>query len=318
MAHLSRPWRLATVTLNGTLDRVLALPDLSLGQIRNIDCALTLAGGKGLNVARTARALGAEVMTTGLIAGQCGQWIDACLAEEKIPRRFFYLSHGESRISTIIVDSNRKQTTVINDLGAKVQAETWSELCPMLVQAIAGYPWVALCGSSLPGLPDSVYADLGRRLQAQGSRVCLDARERWLTQALPSQPYLVKCNHHEAAQALGHAITPPGAPQALQPWLDLGLERVIVTFGPDGAVAVERGNAWWIKAPTVQALCPIGSGDAMMAGIIAALAQGQSLPLATQYGVVVGTANTLVLGSGRCDFEAIPDLIEKTQIDLLS
>jgi 1-phosphofructokinase family hexose kinase len=310
-------WRLATVTLNGTLDRVLVASGLSLGEICSVDTVITQAGGKGLNVARTARALGADVVATGLVAGQCGHWICACLNKAGIPNRFIHLAQGESRISTIIVDPVSEQITVINDLGPQVQADSWPELCRALVKTVKGYPWVALGGSSLPGLPDTVYAELCRDIQAQGQRVCLDTRGEWLHQALiaHTHPYLLKCNQFEAAQMLGRSIdTPDDARQAIRQWLDLGLDRIVVTLGSQGAVAAEQGQTCFVQAPQVKSLCPIGSGDAMMAGMIASLERGDPLSVATQFGVAVGAANTLALGPGHCDLGIISELISRTHI----
>lgn len=276
---------------------------------------MTLPSGKGLNVARAALALGSEIMTTGLVAGQCGQWIRALLEKEGIPERFIDLPDGESRISTIIVDARNGQTTVVNDLGPTAPPGTWPEIRLQLGKAVAGYPWVALAGSSLPGLPSSVYADLCYDIQARGQRVCLDTRDQWLACALSAQPYLVKCNQYEAARVLGRALnTPEQARDAVRGWMDRGVKRVIVTLGRDGAVAAEGEAAWHIEAPSVRALCPIGSGDAMMAGLIVALDREKPLPKAVQYGVALGAANTLVPGSGRCDLDILPRLLCRTTV----
>jgi len=310
--------RLATVTLNGTLDRVLLVPGLTLGQIHSVERVITLASGKGLNVARTAHTLGAALMTTGLVAGQCGQWICAALAQEGIPGEFVTLPCGESRISTILVEPGCRQTTVVNDLGPVVAAELWPELCTKLIRVIRGYPWVALCGSGLPGLPDTVYTDLCVALQSRGQRVCLDTRAPWLTEALAARPYLVKCNQHEVAQVLGRGVdTPQEARDAAREWVAMGVERVVITLGSQGAVAVQEAGAWYVQAARVRALSPIGSGDAMMAGVILALQKGQTLPEAVRYGVALGTANTLAPGSGRCDWDAVDELMDRTLIHLL-
>jgi tagatose 6-phosphate kinase len=302
--------RLATITINGTLDRVILVPGLAPGEIHDSGDIVTLPSGKGLNVARTARALGGELMTTGLVAGQCGQWICALLEEEGIPQRFISLSGGESRISTIVVDLDSRQTTVINDLGPSAPPGVWPEIRSQLSEAVRGYPWVALCGSSLPGLPVSVYADLCREIQSRGQRVCLDTRGEWLTSALSARPYLVKCNQFEVSQVLGCPVhTPEQARDAARRWVGQGVDRVVITLGDRGAVAVERGAAWYVQAPRVKVLCPIGSGDAMMAGLLFALDRGDPLPVAVQHGVAFGAANALVPGSGRCDLDAVPGLL---------
>jgi 1-phosphofructokinase family hexose kinase len=302
--------RLATITLNGTLDRVIVLPELVPGQPQSAGHVLTLPSGKGLNVARTALALGAELMTTGLVGGYCGQWICALLAEEGIPEQFIRLSQGDSRISTIIVDLGNKQSTVIDGPGPQVPAEKWPQICTQLCEAVRGYPWVALCGSSPPGLPHSVYADLCHRIQACGSRVCMDARGRWLASALSTRPFLLKCNQYEAAEVVSHPIqTPAQACVVARGWVELGIRYVVVTLGSEGAVGAGDGLAWHVEAPSVQALCPIGSGDAMMAGLMVALEGGDPLLVALQVGVALGAANALVPGAGCCDMDAVPGLI---------
>ena len=309
------PLQLATVTLNGTLDRVILVPGFSPGEIRSVSDTVTLPSGKGLNVARTALSLDAELMTTGLVAGRCGQWICDLLSAEGISERFVYLPCGESRISTIIVDTENRETTVINDLGPSVPAELWPELCRKLGKAVAGYPWVALCGSSLPGLPSSVYADLCRLFQERGQRVCLDTRDQWLSSALTTLPYLVKCNQHEAADISACPVdSPEEARDVARQWVDLGIEHAVITMGSQGAVAVDAEQAWHVEAPEVDALCPIGSGDAMMAALIVALDRGAPLELAVQYGVALGAANTLIPGSGRCDLDSVPSLYAAAHI----
>jgi 1-phosphofructokinase family hexose kinase len=309
------PTRLATVTLNGTLDRVILISHLSPGAIYDTQDVLTLAGGKGLNVARAARALGSEVMAAGLVAGYCGEWICALLAREGIPGHLIRLPAGESRISTMVVDLERGQTTVLNDLGPPVDPGTWPGLRARLSSAVEGYPWVVLAGGSLPGLPDTVYAELCVDIQARGQRICLDARDAWLQSALAARPYLVKCNQFEAAKELGRAVdTPHEARQAAQAWIELGVTRVVLTLGRQGAVAVEGGRAWYVQAPHIEARYLIGSGDAMMAGLIVALDHGQPLADAARYGVALGAANTLVPGSGRCDLGILPGLLSQTTV----
>jgi tagatose 6-phosphate kinase len=276
---------------------------------------MMLPGGKGINVARTAHALGGVVLATGLVAGSCGQWICALLEQAGISHSLFHLPRGESRISTILVDPERGLTTVLHDADPIVQVGMWPEIRRHINQAVQEYPWVALCGSCPPGLPGSVYADLCQDLQTRGQRVCLDTRGVWLTDALRAQPYLVKCNQSEAAQALNCTIeTPVQARNAARQWIARGIECVVITLGAQGAIAAERTSAWYVAAPQVKALSPVGSGDTVMAGLIAALQRGEALPAATRYGVALGTANALTLGSACYDPETVPELHRRTEI----
>jgi tagatose 6-phosphate kinase len=311
--------RLATVTLNGTLDRVMLIPGFAPGSIYGVSEAIVYGSGKGLNVARAAIALGVQVRATGLVAGQCGRWIRDLLHAERIPERFFHLPGEQSRIATILVDVEQGHTTVINGPGPKVSADMWPVIRSEIDGAVDGFPWLALSGSVPPGLPDGAYAELCHSAMARGQQVCLDTRDRWLAQALAVRPYLVKCNHHEAMAVLGRPVkTVEQARDVALRWAASGIHRVVITMGALGAVAAAGSQAWYVKAPTIDALCPIGSGDAMMAGLIAALDRGSSWPDAVRYGVAVGAANALVPGSGYLDLEALPGLVSRTEICALS
>jgi tagatose 6-phosphate kinase len=307
--------RLATVTLNATLDRLVPIPGFVPGEIYGAGDLTIYASGKGLNVARAAVALGGEVKVTGLVAGQCGQWIRDLCAAERIPASFVRLPGGQSRIATIVVDVENRRTTVINGPGPAVPSGAWTEIRSTIDGYVATSPWLALAGSAPPGVPDSAYADLCRSARARGQHVCLDARDRWLGQALSARPYLVKCNRDEASAVLGRQIdTLEEARDAALEWSALGIPHVAITMDVQGAVAVAGQRAWYVGAPKVDALCPIGSGDALMAGLIVALDRGASWPEAVRYGVAIGAANTLVPGSGYLDLQALPDLLSRTAI----
>jgi tagatose 6-phosphate kinase len=311
--------RIATITLNATLDHVLLVPGLEFGMSHDAVRDLTLPGGKGLNAARAAHQIGCQLMTTGILAGSCGQWIFSLLEQIGIPQRFYRVQQGESRTSTILIDPTRGKTTVVHDAGPKVTPSRWPAISQHIIEAVKGFPWIALCGSCPTGIPSDAYAVLIRELQKSHYRVCLDTRDQWLTLAAQERPYLVKCNHQEAAAALQRSIeTPEQAYKAAQAWVEIGIEHIVITLGDRGAVAIEGERAWHITAPRVEPLSAIGSGDALMAGVISALARGESLPAATRYGVALGAANAIQLGSACLDLQALSQLAQKTTIGILS
>ena len=306
---------LATVTLNGTLDRVLLVPDLCPGTAQDALEQVVLPSGKGLNVARAAKALECNVLATGLLAGSCGQWIEHLVEQAGLHNHFYMLSSGESRSTTILVDPERDQTTVVHDLGPTVPSALWPTIRSHIVSAVSGYTWVGLCGSCPDGLPATCYRELCSDMQALGHKVCIDARDEWLEAAIYARPTLVKCNHHEAARVLGRSIdTPTEARQAAQTWIDRGIRYVVISLGEHGAVAVEPDGAWQITAAKVAVLSAIGSGDAMMAGLCLKLIEGESLAHATRYGVALGTANALVLGSACFEPASVPALVAQSVI----
>jgi len=96
------PTVIVTVTLNAALDRSLTVPTLQLGQRHRASAVLTLAGGKGINVARALKRLEVPVVATGLAGGRTGTRIVEELTGESILNDFVRIA-GESRTSTLVV-----------------------------------------------------------------------------------------------------------------------------------------------------------------------------------------------------------------------
>jgi fructose-1-phosphate kinase PfkB-like protein len=94
---------IVTVTLNAALDRTLTVPNFQRGQRHRACQGLMLAGGKGINIARALKLLGAPVVATGLVGGRTGIRIDEELTGEAILNDFVRID-DESRTSTAVVD----------------------------------------------------------------------------------------------------------------------------------------------------------------------------------------------------------------------
>ena len=63
---------IVTVTLNTAIDKTLSVPNFRLGRRHRTVEQTTMPGGKGVNVARVLKALGAPVIATGLAGGPTG------------------------------------------------------------------------------------------------------------------------------------------------------------------------------------------------------------------------------------------------------
>ena len=99
---------LVTVTLNAAIDRTLTVPNFQRGLRHRASQALTLAGGKGINVARALKVLGVPVVATGLTGGRTGTRVIEELTQESILNDFVRIE-GESRTSTAVVESGCKR-----------------------------------------------------------------------------------------------------------------------------------------------------------------------------------------------------------------
>jgi 1-phosphofructokinase len=76
---------------------------------------------------------------------------------------------------------------------------------------------------------------------------------------------------------------------------------VAVTLGAAGAVVATSDAAWYVPAPTITAVSPVGSGDCTLAGMVMARSQGADWPTALRHGVACGSANALIPHAAHFD-----------------
>src|SRR5260370_1260603 len=108
-----------TVTLNAAIDKSLAVPNFRLGRRHRTVEQRTMAGGKGVNIARTLKALGQPVIATGFAGGATGTHIVERLTEESILNDFVRI-RDESRTNTSVLDPTTGEQTEINERGPEV------------------------------------------------------------------------------------------------------------------------------------------------------------------------------------------------------
>ena len=107
-----------TVTLNAAIDRTVAVPNFRLGQRHRAVEARTVAGGKGVNIARALRLLGRPVIATGLAGGATGTRLLEQLREESVMTEFTRIA-GESRTNLAVIDPTSGEQTEINERGPR-------------------------------------------------------------------------------------------------------------------------------------------------------------------------------------------------------
>jgi 1-phosphofructokinase family hexose kinase len=297
-----------------SIDRAVVIPGFRLGTIHRPQQVLSLAGGKGLNVARAIRRLGGEVKACLLLAGHNGHWIAEQLESEGIGYAAAW-AEGETRISTSIIDPNAEALTEIYERSEPVNSQAWADFERTLHDAGKGASWATFSGSLPPGAPNDGMARLIKIMQVSGIPCIVDARDEYLRDALRMAPEIVKVNAEEAAVAAGQGVESlDSALQAAQSLRRLGAQTVIITLGKLGAIAASLDGSWIGESPAIQALAPVGSGDAFSGGLALALGRGDALPEAFRLAIAAGAANTLTVGPAMIDARTVAELARQVKI----
>ncbi len=294
--------RILFVAANPSIDRLVEVEALIPGTIHRPERVVAVPGGKGLNAARAALALGGRVTAVSIVAGRAGDWIEERLAATGIDARLVRDDGPrETRTCLSVLDRSTGRLTEFYEPGEGIGPAAWSALEAALARELdQGDVGAVVCSGSLPtGAPRDGYARVARLARGRSVATVLDTYGPALVAALAERPSVVKVNAAEAAEATG--LLPTESVQAAWTLLELGAARAVVTLGPDGAVACDGVSAWRLRSPEPPGAYPVGSGDAFVAGLAVALVEGASFVEAARRGVAAGTANALVGGAGVLD-----------------
>jgi 1-phosphofructokinase family hexose kinase len=311
---------IVTVTLNAAIDRTLTVPNFQLGHRHRASQALTLAGGKGINIARALKLLDVPVVATGLVGGRTGMRILEELSAEAILNDFVRIE-DESRTSTAVVDPTDSSFTEINEWGPHIRGDELDTLLEKLHYLAREADFVVFAGILPRGVDERFYGEAIRDLNRRGVRTVLDAEGEPLRHGTEAEPYLVSPNQGEAEDLVGQELADKqDFAFALEEIAELGARNVLITQ-ESGCYALLRENrhktSYHASAALVDALSPVGAGDVLLAGFIAALAAGRSGEDALRSGVAAGTASTLEVGAGRFDARQAARLAPEVEVQTL-
>jgi len=295
---------IVTVTLNAAIDRTLTVPNFQRGQRHRASAGATLAGGKGINVARALKILGVPVVATGLVGGSTGSRIIEQLTTEAILNDFVHIE-GESRTSTAVVDPTGGTYTEINEWGPAVQAGELETLLEKLRYLTQDAEFVVFAGSLPRDVSDDFYAEATRELAKRHVPTVLDTEGEPLRLGVEAEPFLVSPNQIEAEALVGQEFhDDEDFRLALDGIADLGARNVLITT-EDGALALLRedreAHRYRADAPRVDPVSAVGSGDVLLAAFLAARHAGRSNDESLRAAVAAGAAATLEVGAGRFD-----------------
>jgi 1-phosphofructokinase family hexose kinase len=302
---------IVTVTLNAAVDRTITVPNFQRGQRHRASEGLTLAGGKGINVARALKALDVPVVATGFAGGRTGTRIVEELTAEAILNDFVRIA-DESRTSTMVVDPAGGSSTEIYEWGPLTTQDELDMLMGKIAYLARASDLVVLAGSLPRGVDPGFYADAIRELGRRRVRTVLDAEGEPLRKGVEADPWLVSPNQHEAEGLVGQEFhDDEDFLMALDAIAELGARNVLVGH-EGGAFALlreeRRSLRFDVRIPQLEAIAPAGTGDAMLAGYLAGRVAEESPEDALRSAVATGAAATLELGGGRFDVTKVARL----------
>lgn len=316
---------IVTFTANPSHDRTVHLGGpLERGAVIRADSVISQAGGKGVNISRASVAAGVPTLAV-IPAAKDDPFVHELLAAGIDCRPVHH--DGTLRVNITITEPDGT-TTKLNSPGPHLTHAVRDELGDALCRRAATADWVVLAGSLPPGTPPEWYAELVSALRDTDAKIAVDTSDaplRALVDSLPgAAPHLMKPNGEELASFIGGSADllesdPVAAADAARSLVDSGVETVLATLGPHGAVLVTAEGAWSATPPPTTVVSTVGAGDSSLFGYLLGELQhrapAQRLALAVAYGsAAAGLPGTTI----PQPHQVRPELVSVRSLDIIS
>jgi 1-phosphofructokinase len=272
---------IVTVTPNPSIVRTIRLERLVPGGLNRAHSATSEAAGKGVNVSYALASEGLPTVAVLPLAAQSAvQYLG--LLGDTVPVSAVPIA-GEIRANVSIIESDGTVTKV-NEPGPPLST-TDAEAIVAAAASASRAGWIVGCGSLPPGAPRDFYVRLAR-LATQDRQVAVDSSGDALAAAVTAGIALVKPNRHELQELARRPLATLGdAIDAARDLIAQGCGAALVSLGADGALYVDATTAAHAEARLADGVNPVGAGDALLAGFLAAGADVGALPVAVAWAV---------------------------------
>lgn len=307
-----------TITPNPALDLTGHLAQLQVGQVNLVHSGQLHPAGKGINVARVLKDLGAEVLVSGFL-GQDNQAPFHELFQATGLQDHFLSVAGATRINVKMVEESGRVTD-LNFPGVTVDEASLLTFEQDLQALLPQVEYVVVAGSLPRGVTPGRLSQWLASLASQGKRVIFDSSGAAMEAGLTAKPFLIKPNEHELADWAGKPLNSQvelmAAAESLQASYDI--PNVVVSMGADGVLWL-AGEQWWRgQPPRMNVVSTVGAGDSMVAGLTWGLSQEWSIEETLRLACAVSALAVTQIGVGISDQQQLTTLMASIDVQKIS
>jgi len=302
-----------TLSFNSSVDHTFYLKSIKFDDINRIEKSRMDAGGKGLNVARMLHILGYPSYALTFLGGSNGMILKKLLEEEKIPFRYVPIKGNTRSIFNFIAG---KKVLRINEKGpfiSKKEKDTFLHLIYSL--NLSKETIISISGSIPPGIKNSIYRDIIKKVREKGATVALDTDGEALKEGIKGKPHIIKPNLWELCRATGRKIWSINTlKDILNSLINNGISIVLLTNGEKGALLFSKTHFFYSRAPSVKAVSTIGCGDTFLAGFLYGYCRNKAPEECLALAVAAGTAKALKEGTGMPGRKDVMEILKRVKV----
>ena len=302
-----------TLTINPAIDHTVTADQLVFEDRAYILSSSDSAGGRGINAARVIHSFGGKTLAILTSGGQSGARLEALVRAEGFPVEIAPI-RNEIRTNLTITDK-QGLTVKLNEAGPPIDKQELDGLEKITVGQLKNAAWLMLCGSIPPGVPPDFYARLIETARKKKVRTVLDTDGDALQHGIEAKPTVLHANQQEAERLLDAALlTRAHFVDAAQRLHGMGAGSVVLSLGSRGAVGADGKGMLEALPPRVDAVCPIGAGDALAAAFTWAMSNRSTFEDAVRWGVAAGTASAKLPGVSFASLQETEQVYKLVQV----
>jgi 1-phosphofructokinase family hexose kinase len=304
---------IVTLTINPTIDRVISVDRLAFEDRAYINSTRESAGGRGINASCVINSFGGTTLAVLISGGDAGKRLQEHLTCDGLPNEIVPI---ENEIRTNLTITDKHGLTVnLNETGPTLSKGEVARVEKAVKGTLDRASWLMICGSIPPGVPASLYGSLIAAARRKKVKTLLHADGEALRQGIEERPTVATPNQQEAERLLGRTLlTRTQYLEAAERIRVMGPESVVLSLGSRGAVGAFREGLYEALPPRVDAVCPIGAGDALSAAYTWAMNRKDNPVEAMRWGVAAGTASARVPGMKFATLEQTKEIYKQVEL----
>jgi 1-phosphofructokinase family hexose kinase len=304
---------IVTLTINPTIDRVISVDRLAFEDRAYINSTRESAGGRGINASCVIHSFGGQTLAVLICGGDAGKRLHEHLQCDGLP---FQVVPVENEIRTNLTITDKHGLTVnLNEVGPTLSKPEVARVEREVKETLDRASWLMICGSLPPGVPPSLYGRLIAAARKKKVKTLLHADGEALRQGIEERPTVATPNQQEAERLLGRTLlTRTHYLEAAERIRTMGPEGVVLSLGSRGAIGAFPEGLFEALPPRVDAVCPIGAGDALSAGYTWSMERKNNAVEALRWGVAAGTASARLPGMSFATLEQTREIYKQVEL----
>lgn len=296
-----------TVNLNPAVDKTCETERVQPGAVNRLKSAVSVAGGKGINVTKILRQFHMPVAAVGFLGGVGGKLIEEAMEELGVECHFTKIK-GQTRTNVNLLAEDGSVTELLEP-GPVIREKELIEFRKQFSGCLEICEMAVLSGSVPEGVPTDIYRQLIEECHANGVKVILDTSGEALREGIQARPDLLKPNLKELESLAGKKIDTRKlfAEEANRICEQVG--KLVISLGAEGLFYMDENQDIYQAAKKVKAVNTVGCGDTVVASLCMSELAGDDPETALQKAAALAASNASTMENGQINMKTYLELL---------